>query len=284
MYLGNCETENSLELELPNHVQQIEPGSARVLGKPAEEGEIAKMFDDMAGAFYHMRHDTVGALDIIGYPAIWELLNGHILENSQFLDLASGTGALTHELLQRYGSVTKRGQQLVNLVVNIDISRQMLAIARKKISDRRVVFLESSATQMILPDDMFDAAFCIFGLGYMNIPQALDEVSRVVKPQGRFVALVPHPDRNQEYWEVGGNEGAFPSGWVLENWEDWSHPVKKQYLRKKDWVRFSRTSKLDLRQMIEPTLDEDSTWPANIVKKYRRTRHRMLILDFINEK
>lgn len=92
------------------------------------------------------------------------------------LDVATGTGSLA---IQLSGKAEK--------VVGIDLSAEMLAIARKKLHGDNLSFLEMDASAMTFDDDCFDIVTISLGLHDMP-PEVrtavLNEVKRVLKPEG----------------------------------------------------------------------------------------------------
>lgn len=93
------------------------------------------------------------------------------------LDVACGTGDLTLDLLRRGHRVT-----------GVDLSEQMLALARRKAEAAR--FQLADAEALPFPDASFDAVTCAFGIrNFVHLEKGLDEMLRVLKPGGRLVLL-----------------------------------------------------------------------------------------------
>ncbi len=110
------------------------------------------------------------------------------------VDLATGTGDLPLALL-RHGCD-------VGEIVALDISEEMLAIARRKIHKNgfadRVRFLHDDATRTSLAGGSFDVVTMAFGI--RNTPDAartLDEIHRLLKPGGMAVILEFSLPRNR---------------------------------------------------------------------------------------
>lgn len=104
----------------------------------------------------------------------------------EVLDLCCGTGKLTLELAKAVGTGGN--------VTGVDFCANMLAIARENILKTRyadnVTFVEANVLELPFPDHSFDC--CTVGFGLRNvadIPSALIEIYRVIKPGGRFVIL-----------------------------------------------------------------------------------------------
>lgn len=99
-------------------------------------------------------------------------------------DLGCGEGHVTCMLAARGARV-----------VGVDVSRRMLALARRRTPQPGVGYLLADAQRTLpLPAGVFDLATCNVAL--MDIPD-LDAVcraaARILKPGGRFVASITHP-------------------------------------------------------------------------------------------
>lgn len=79
-------------------------------------------------------------------------------------------------------------------VIASDLNHAMLAEGRRKVIDKglaeKVTCLQANAEQLGFANDTFDAVttgFCMRNVG--NLPEAVREIRRVLKPGGRFVCL-----------------------------------------------------------------------------------------------
>jgi demethylmenaquinone methyltransferase / 2-methoxy-6-polyprenyl-1,4-benzoquinol methylase len=101
------------------------------------------------------------------------------------LDVATGTGAVARELLERKGCT----------VVGLDQSPEMLAEARRRLPDG-VKLVEGTAERLPFEDASFDALTFTYLLRYVSDPAAtLCELARVVRPGATIAGLefaVPH--------------------------------------------------------------------------------------------
>lgn len=102
------------------------------------------------------------------------------------LDVCCGSGDLAQMLAQRVG---KTGQ-----VFGVDFATEQLAIARQRVQNRSltlpITWMEGDALDLPLPDNHFDAATMGYGLRNVgNIPRALEELQRVLKP-GAIAAIL----------------------------------------------------------------------------------------------
>lgn len=127
-----------------------------------------------------------------GETAFREEVNGAagVGPGDRVLDVNCGTGTqaiLAASSLGGQGSVT-----------GIDLSREMIAMARRKAGAVPVTFLEANAEDMPFADDSFDAAMITLAYHEMNREgraNALRELKRVLCPGGRLaIADLRAPD------------------------------------------------------------------------------------------
>ena len=97
------------------------------------------------------------------------------------LEVGVGTGLL----LPRYPALAR--------IVGIDISAEMLTIARKrarKVGERNITLLQSDAESIDFPDNTFDCVTLPYVLSVTPDPQKLiDEIRRVCKQDGTILIL-----------------------------------------------------------------------------------------------
>ncbi len=105
-----------------------------------------------------------------------------IASQASVLDIACGTGEFERILLAENPNQS---------VIGIDISEQMLAIARHKCrSYNNVVFQTASAALLPFGDRTFDVVICANAFHYFDRPEvALSEMKRVLKPNGQVIIL-----------------------------------------------------------------------------------------------
>ena len=99
-----------------------------------------------------------------------------IAPRSAWLDVGSGTGALTHAILDRAQPAR---------IVGVDRSRAFISYAKANTMDPRVVFEQADAERLSMPSDSFDAV--VSGLMLNAVPDqpaAVGEFVRVAKPGG----------------------------------------------------------------------------------------------------
>ena len=101
------------------------------------------------------------------------------------LDVACGTGDFAFDLARKPN---------IERVVGLDFVPQMLAIARDKAARQglssRTTFTVGDAHSLPFADDSFVCATVGFGVrNFIDVPRALSEMARVVRPGGRVVVL-----------------------------------------------------------------------------------------------
>jgi len=143
---------------------------------------VARMFTRIAG-----RYDLMNSVMTLGMHHRWRR---DVAEQATrgleglALDVAAGTGDLTQAL---------GAQDRVVRAVGVDLLPVMLQRARKKArwrSEEQVRFVVGDALHLPFPDDTFACAATAFGLRNMpDIPAALQEMVRVVRPGGTVVTL-----------------------------------------------------------------------------------------------
>jgi len=95
------------------------------------------------------------------------------------LDLGTGSGVVAVEISKRTPSV--------GLVVGIDRSDAMIALARKKADaahKRNMRFIKMSGEDLRFPDQFFDVAISNCGIGSLDFSKSLKEILRVLRPAG----------------------------------------------------------------------------------------------------
>ena len=101
-----------------------------------------------------------------------------IASKERILDLGCGTGTLIEHLLQMFPEAE---------VVGIDVSEEMLKVAKQKLSESVELKL-GSADNLPFPNNSFDVIVSTSVFHYFRDPiRVLQEVKRVLKPYGRLV-------------------------------------------------------------------------------------------------
>jgi ubiquinone/menaquinone biosynthesis C-methylase UbiE len=122
----------------------------------------------------HLREIHVTLLDM-----------AHLSGKETILDLGCGTGRLAALVKQHHPDVQAKG---------IDPSPQMIKAARKR-NQRNIPagnFVIAHATDLPFEDDSFDTVFTCLVLHLLDrneTERALQEIHRVLKPQGRYISI-----------------------------------------------------------------------------------------------
>jgi len=163
---------------------QIPGKSASTWTGPAREQAVQRMFTAIA-KFYDLNNSLLS----FGLHHSWKRKAvSHIPKQSETraLDLGAGTCDLAI-LLDRH-------LQFSSKIIAADLNVAMLRVGQKKVRvqklESRIACLQMNAESLTFPDYSFEtvtAGFCIRNVG--NLPQALTEICRVLKPGGRFVCL-----------------------------------------------------------------------------------------------
>ena len=110
-----------------------------------------------------------------------KMLTEFIQADSVVLELGCGTGYFTKEIIKTDAKVTA-----------IDISPDLLAVAREQVRASNVTFMEENAYRMTFSDNYFDYIIGSSVLHHLDIPKALSEMFRVLKPGGRIAFTEPN--------------------------------------------------------------------------------------------
>lgn len=155
-----------------------------VLNAKGKERFVHGIFSAIAS-----QYDRLNSILSLSMDAFWRryaVAKATVPTGGKVLDLCCGTGKLTLELAKVVGP---KGS-----VIGVDFCANMLAIARKNILNTRygdnVTLVEANVLKLPFTDNLFDC--CTVGFGMRNvadIPSALSEINRVLKPGGRLVIL-----------------------------------------------------------------------------------------------
>lgn len=116
-------------------------------------------------------------VDRLEKGAVFSLLNPS--EGSCIIDVGCGTGNYSIELAALGCNVT-----------GVDNSKKMIDIAIEKARSRnlKVNFLFADVSKLPFGNDLFDAAVCVAAVEFFdNWQKGIDEIFRVVKPDGKIV-------------------------------------------------------------------------------------------------
>lgn len=143
---------------------------------------VESTFANIAG-----RYDVMNKVMTGGQDRRWRAITvaeTRLRPGGSALDVATGTGELAFALSRVVGPEGR--------VVGIDFTEGMLEIARHKggLQPFGPEFRWGDALDLAFDEATFDAATIGFGLrNVVDVPQALHEMQRVLKPGGRMVCL-----------------------------------------------------------------------------------------------
>ncbi|HCR86294.1 MAG TPA: bifunctional demethylmenaquinone methyltransferase/2-methoxy-6-polyprenyl-1,4-benzoquinol methylase UbiE [Alphaproteobacteria bacterium] len=158
--------------------------------KVSSEEKTGKVFDVFKSVA--SKYDIMNDFMSFGLHHIWKRIFVNKIEpkqNSKLLDLAAGSGDISYNYLKN-----SRTKNIKTEVVVSDINENMLEQSKPKFFDanfsKDIKFEIINAEEIPYPDNHFD--FCTISFGIRNvtdIPKALSEIHRVLKPGGKFLCL-----------------------------------------------------------------------------------------------
>ena len=134
-------------------------------------------------------YDALNQVLSLGLHQVWKGMAVRWLDppiGGQGLDICCGSGDLAFQLARRVG---RQGR-----VIGLDFSAQLLQIAAQRGSlsypGHDLRWVQGDALLLPFADQQFDVVTMGYGLrNVTNIPQALSEIYRVLKPSGRAAIL-----------------------------------------------------------------------------------------------
>ena len=151
------------------------------------------MFDNIAPKYDLLNHTLSMSID-----RVWRrCVVGEVrrAKPGRILDVATGTGDLAIAMARRIRDVQ---------VLGVDLSEQMLAVARRKIEarglDGRIVLDRGDAERLAVADASVDVATVAFGVrNFGDLGAGLRELARTIKPGGKVVILEFSRPRNRVF-------------------------------------------------------------------------------------
>tara|TARA_R110002124_G_scaffold101230_2_gene248672 strand:- start:3083 stop:3814 length:732 start_codon:yes stop_codon:yes gene_type:complete len=159
--------------------EKIKPYKDSELGK---KEQVAQMFDNISE-----NYDDLNRVISFGIDVKWRKKVVAIVgENNpkQILDIATGTG----DLAIMMASLNP------DKIIGLDISAGMLDVGKQKIAKEnlsdKIEMIVGDSENMPFDDQTFDAITVSFGVrNFANLNKGLQEIRRVLKPNGKLVIL-----------------------------------------------------------------------------------------------
>lgn len=146
--------------------------------------QVEQMFDNIAPTYDRLNHILSFNID-----KLWRRRVVRILRKSNpdmVMDIATGTGDLAIAMARRIKDVR---------ILGIDLSEEMLAVARQKIesegvSDRIEVKKGDAENLTFVDSETMDAATVAFGVrNFENLEKGLAEIYRTLRTGGKLIVL-----------------------------------------------------------------------------------------------
>jgi len=129
-------------------------------------------------------YDVMNDLMSFGSHRLWksELINFmNIQKFDRIIDVGSGTGNLIDLILKK---------KITNNIYSTDLNGEMLRYSKKRLREKKVVYVKANAEELPFSNDYFDKymiSFCLRNV--TDIKKALKEAYRIIKPGGAFYCL-----------------------------------------------------------------------------------------------
>ncbi|MEI7473270.1 MAG: bifunctional demethylmenaquinone methyltransferase/2-methoxy-6-polyprenyl-1,4-benzoquinol methylase UbiE [bacterium] len=135
---------------------------------------VKEMFNSIASQYDFLNYViSFGQHKFIKIKAVEQV---KLSENADILDLCAGTGDISMILAKKYP---------FSGIKAVDYSENMLNIAKKRIKNNNIEFIQADALNLPFEDNSFDAVFISFGLRNLeSIEKGLIEIKRVLKNNG----------------------------------------------------------------------------------------------------
>lgn len=144
--------------------------------------QVTEMFDNVSKEYDFLNRVLTFGLDINWRKKVVNIVAKN--NPKKILDIATGTGDLAINLAK-----IKEAK-----IIGLDISKGMLAIAEEKLKkkklDQKINLVLGDSEKLPFSDNQFDAITVGYGVrNFENLNKGLQEIHRVLKPNGVFVVL-----------------------------------------------------------------------------------------------
>jgi demethylmenaquinone methyltransferase/2-methoxy-6-polyprenyl-1,4-benzoquinol methylase len=159
--------------------KKVVPYKESSLGK---KEQVTQMFDKVSSNYDFLNRLLTFGIDISWRKKVVKFIQNH--KAKRILDIATGTGDLAI-MLAKINS---------EKVIGLDISEGMLEVGKKKVDqlnlNDKIEMILGDSEKLPFDDQVFDAITVGFGLrNFENLEQGLNEIYRVLRPEGTFVVL-----------------------------------------------------------------------------------------------
>lgn len=149
----------------------------------SKKEQVAKMFNNISKRYDLLNHLLSCGIDILWRKKAIKLLKDH--KPKHMLDIATGTGDFAIEAFNTLKP---------DMINGIDISRGMLDVGVEKMKklnlDKKIILELGDSENIQFEENKFDAATVAFGVrNFENLELGLQEIYRVLKPEGRLIIL-----------------------------------------------------------------------------------------------
>ncbi len=156
---------------------------------PTEKPRLVRGVFDRVASRYDLMNDLMSA----GVHRVWKDMTAARLNpqpGEVIVDCAGGTG----DMARRYSKLARQAQLRRGgadaTVIVVDYNAEMIGAGVRKGAAPEMVWSVGDAQRLPLPDACADAYSIAFGIrNVTDIPAALREARRVLKPGGRFLCL-----------------------------------------------------------------------------------------------
>lgn len=185
-----------------------------------------------------------------------------INSTSQVLDVGCGTGQTAAYLAYKYEAN----------VTGIDINPTMVARAKRRMEKNSlpVEIIQGSVEKIPLPDNHFDFIISESVLSFVNKPKALKEIFRLLKSDGRFIAIeqtIIQPLTEEEEDEIKQFYG-FDSLPIKEDWVTLLNQAGFENIRVQKNTSIESIPDFNSFDNIQPELNEIMEKHFGIITKY----------------
>ena len=156
---------------------------------PAEKAGLVRGVFDRVASRYDLMNDLMSG----GVHRVWKDMTAARLNpqpGELILDVAGGTGDIARRLARMArGAKRRRGGPDAQIMV-MDYNAEMVAAGVQRGGEPEIAWSVGDAQRLPLKDGTADAYVIAFGIrNVTDIPAALREARRVLKPGGRFLCL-----------------------------------------------------------------------------------------------